>query len=96
MHHTVLLRKPPKTAWLSVASARRPRRPGTTSCASGTAQDPRRAAGFDRARYRAKWNARSRDASGVMRETLEIEVDPVVPPIGDLLAETERPLDDEG
>ena len=43
----------------------------------------------------AQWNARSRDASGVMRETLEIEVDPVVPPIDDLLAETEQPLDDE-
>jgi len=43
----------------------------------------------------AQWNARSRDAAGVMRDTLEIEVDTAVPPIDDLLAETEQPPDDE-
>lgn len=41
------------------------------------------------------WNARSRDAAGVMRDTLEIEVATAVPPIDDLLAETEQPPDDE-
>lgn len=43
----------------------------------------------------AQWNARSRDAAGVVRDTLEIEVDTAVPPIDDLLAETEQPDDED-
>lgn len=40
----------------------------------------------------ADWSARSRDASGVLRDTLAIEVDAFVPSIDELLAET---VDDE-
>ena len=43
----------------------------------------------------AQWNARSRDVARVMRDTLEIAVDTAVPPIDDLLTETEQPPDDE-
>lgn len=44
----------------------------------------------------AEWSARSRDASGVMRDTLEIEVDPGVRTIDELLAvSSEPPVDDE-
>lgn len=44
----------------------------------------------------AEWSARSRDASGVMRDTLEIEVDPGVRTIDELLAVAlEPPADDE-
>lgn len=43
----------------------------------------------------AHWSARSRDASGVVRDTLEIEVGPTVPPIDELLAAAEQLPDDE-
>jgi len=43
----------------------------------------------------AEWSARSRDASGVLRQTLEIEIDPIVRTVNELLAEVEEPADDE-
>ncbi len=43
----------------------------------------------------AEWSARSRDASGVLRETLEIEVDPIVRIVDELLAEVEESTDEE-
>lgn len=43
----------------------------------------------------AEWSARSRDASGVMRDTLRIEVDPSVRTIGELLADTAGPADED-
>lgn len=43
----------------------------------------------------ALWSARSRDASGVVRDTLEIEVGSTVPSIDELLAAAEQQQDDE-
>lgn len=43
----------------------------------------------------AEWSARSRDASGVIRETLEIEVDSAVPATEDLLALAEERADQD-
>jgi hypothetical protein len=42
----------------------------------------------------AEWSARSRDASGVMRGRLDIEVDATVPSLDELLAEIEKPADE--
>ena len=42
----------------------------------------------------AEWSARSRDASGVMRGRLEIEVAATVPSLDELLAELEKPADE--
>jgi hypothetical protein len=41
----------------------------------------------------AEWSARSRDASGVMRGRIDIEVAATVPSLDELLAELERPAD---
>jgi hypothetical protein len=42
----------------------------------------------------AQWNARAGDVSGVIRGTLEIEVDPKMPAIEELLAKDEKPAAD--
>jgi hypothetical protein len=43
----------------------------------------------------AEWSARSRDASGVLRETLEIEVESALLTAAELLAQAEEPADQE-
>lgn len=43
----------------------------------------------------AEWSARSRDASGVVRDTLEIEVDATVPSTEELLARAEESVDQD-
>ena len=44
----------------------------------------------------AEWTARSRDASGVMRDTLEVEVDATVPATEELLTYVQESADEAG